>query len=451
MMLRTVIAFWLILGSMAFAAEPFTRVAIEDKGRIVPGQQVRITVDVFVPDFFTSPPELPLFDLPNAMVSLPDERSQNLVETIDGVQYAGIRRTYALVPETSGTFTLPPAVITLGYSQDGKPVPGQATLQPLSFTVADPPGGSASPPAFPARGVTITQSFDRDPSKMKVGEAVIRTITIFAGNSQAMMIPAIPAVAANGLNQYSKSPQLADGVETEDRRTGSTRTETITYVAETEGTFEIPAITYPWFDVDAQANATATLPATTVKVAAAVSADTGLAPQLEPKVHNGARSCLTKKVLLVMAASAIGLAVAGYLLLRLLPWMTGRLRMRRNARRNSERRKFADLIASIRSEDPVTIYRDLEIWTRSAGYKSIADWVLQCGEDDAAAQTRKLESELFGADRNHPGLDRAALRRAIEAWRKVPKPELTSHASSLPGLNPIGGSPPGNASSIPAN
>lgn len=437
MLLRAVVAFWLVLGSVAFAAEPFTRVAIEDKGSIVPGQQVRITVDVFVPDFFTSPPELPLFDLPNAMVSLVDERSQNLIETIDGVQYAGIRRTYAVVPETSGTFTLPPAVITLGYSQDGKPLPGQAVLQPLSFTVADPPDSSAATPAFPARGVTITQSFDRDPSKLKVGDAVVRTMTIFAENTQAMMIPAIPAVAANGLKQYSKSPQLADGVETDDRRTGSTRTETITYVAGTEGTFEIPAISYPWFNVDTQASAMATLPAATMRVAAPASAHTGLAPQLEQEVDTSAHAWLTRKHLLAAAAAAIGLAAAGYVLLRLLPWITERLRTRRNARRNSERSAFADLIASIGSGDPGIIYRHLEIWTRAAGYKSIADWVLQCGDDDAATQIRKLESELFGAGRNRPALDRAALRHAIEAWRKIPKPGDTRHAASLPGLNPI--------------
>ena len=275
MIVRIAIALWLVLGSMAFAAEPFTRTALETKGKIVPGQQVRITVDILVPDFFTSPPEFPLFDLPNALVTLPDDRAQNLVETVDGVQYAGIRRTYALVPETSGTFTLPPAVITLVYSQDGKPVAGQATLQPLSFTVAAPPGGSTSTPTFAARGVTLTQSFDRDPSKLKVGDAVVRTITIFAENTQAMMVPAIPVAAAKGLKQYSTSPQIADGVEAEDRTTGSTRTETITYIAETAGTFEIPAIAYPWFDVDAQASATATLAATSVTVTAPVSAPHG--------------------------------------------------------------------------------------------------------------------------------------------------------------------------------
>ena len=438
MMLRAVIAFWLILGSMAYAAEPFTRAAIEDKGKIVPGQQVQITVDIFVPDFFTSPPQFPLFDLPNAIVTLSDNRAQNMVETVDGVQYAGIRRTYAVIPEAAGTFTLPPAVITLGYSQEGKAVPGQATLQTLSFTVADPPGGPASTPTFAARGVTITQSFDRDPSKMKVGEAVVRTITVYAEDTQSMLIPVIPVVAAKGMKQYSKSPQIADGVEAEDRTTGSTRTETITYVAETAGTVEIPAISYPWFDVDAQANAMATLPATTVNVTVPVSAHTGLSPQLEQDVHNGARAWVTRKVLLVMAAAAISLGAAGYLLVRLLPWMTGKLRTRRNARRNSEPRKFANLVASIRSGDPVTIYRDLAIWTRSTGYKSIADWVSQCGEHDVARETRKLERELFGADRNRPDLDRAALRQAVKAWRRAQKPVQTRHASTLPGLNPIG-------------
>lgn len=440
MLLRVVMAVWLTLGSMAYAAEPFTRVAIEGKGTIVPGQQVEIAVDVFVPDFFTAPPQFPLFDLPNAIVTLSDERAQNMVETVDGVQYAGIRRTYAVVPEAAGTFTLPPAVITLGYSQDGKPVPGQASLQQVSFTVAGTPDGAAPTLVFAARGLTLTQSFDRDPSGLTVGDAVVRTINLFAEGTQAMMIPAIPVETAKGLKQYSKSPQIADGVAAEDRTTGSTRTETITYVTETAGAFEIPAVSYPWFDIDTQANEIATLPAQPVKVAISVPAATGLAPRLEQQDHQGTQAWLSKKVVLIVLATIVGLAAAGYACFQLLPWVGRMLRTLRDARRNSERQKFERLIVCIQSDNPVAIYRSLEDWTRSAGYGSIAAWASASADEGVSRETRKLESELFGADRDHPALDRAALKQVLLTWRKkVRAPGRSVAVSPLPQLNPQGG------------
>ena len=85
--MRLVFLLFLLLAPLqALAAEPFARATVDDSGDIVPGRQVYVTVDVFAPDFFTSPPQFPLFDLPNALVTLPDERAQNILQTVDGVQ-----------------------------------------------------------------------------------------------------------------------------------------------------------------------------------------------------------------------------------------------------------------------------------------------------------------------------------------------------------------------------
>ncbi|WP_439626714.1 hypothetical protein [Shinella sp.] len=312
------LALWLIMGSTGFAAEPFARAGIENTGRIVPGQQVRIHVDVFVPDFFTSPPQFPLFDLPDAIVTLPESRALNMVETINGVQYAGIRRTYAVVPMSSGNFTLPPAAITLGYSQNGKPVSGQTTLPAMQFTVTEPSGGATAALTFAARGLTITQSFDRDPSTLKVGDALVRTITVFAEETQAMLIPAVPVTTVAGMKQYPKSPKIADGVEAEDRTTGSTRPETTTFIAEVVGTTEIPAVSYPWFDVEAQANAVAVLPGTLVKVSKSAPASTGLASQIE---ETDDRAWSSKTTLSVAAGLFAVLVVGCWLVVKKLAWV----------------------------------------------------------------------------------------------------------------------------------
>ena len=436
-LLRVAVALWLILGSAGFAAEPFARVEIDDTGRIVPGQQVQVKVDVFVPDFFTSPPQFPLFDLPNAIVTLPEGRALNMVETIDGVQYAGIRRTYAVVPMASGTFTLPPAVITLGYSQNGKPISGQTTLPATQFTVAEPFGGATAALTFAARGLTISQSFDRDPTTMKVGEALVRTITVFAEDTQAMLIPAVPATVVTGMKQYPKSPSIADGVQAEDRTTGSTRTDTVTFVAEAAGTIEIPAVSYPWFDVDAQANATAVLPATLVKVSKSAPASTGLAPQIEQTDAGGGRAWPSKTTWAVAAVFFAALAAGCWFTVKMLPWVRRGLREFAAGRWSSERRSFKRLLAAIRMSDPMTVYRSLEDWVRNAGYGSVRDWVSASDNAEVARETEKLERELFGPDRDRPGFNRAALALSVRAARRRRQNlEGNVRPSALPKLNP---------------
>ena len=436
-MIRTWIAITILLalGSNASAAEPFARAKMESTGRIVPGQQVLIDVDILVPDFFTSPPQFPLFDVPDAIVTLPDDRAQNMVETIDGVQYAGIRRTYAVIPETSGTFTLPPVVITLGYSQDGKPVAGETALPAVRFTVEAAPGGTAASPIFAARGLTIGQSFDRDPSSLKAGDAIVRTITIFAENTQAMMIPAIPSAAAPGLKPYPASPKLADGVQAEDRTTGSTRIETITYIAEAEGTFEIPAVSYLWFDVKTQSSQLANLPATVVKVSKSAPATTGLAPQIEQTDAKTDRDWASKPALLI-AAALVALAFATWLSVQAYPWMRRKWVALRQARQNSLHQKRKHLLASVRRDDPMTIYKCLDDWAKSAGYGTITHWAATTGDQDAARETETLQRTLFGSFPDHPSLNRAALANAIrKAPKAVPSSHVHRHAGSLPELN----------------
>ena len=102
----------LVVPTALWAADPIIRAQVVTQQPIVAGQQIQIQVDVLAPNFFLSPPQFPLFDLPNAVVTLSDARAQNMTETVDGETYAGIRRIYLVTPQLAGTFTLPPARIT---------------------------------------------------------------------------------------------------------------------------------------------------------------------------------------------------------------------------------------------------------------------------------------------------------------------------------------------------
>jgi hypothetical protein len=424
-MIRSALLLWLFVLGNALAAEPFARAAIEGNGDIVPGQQLRLTVDVFVPDFFTSPPQFPLFAVPNAMVTLPDERGFNLTQTIDGVQYSGIRRSYAVVPEASGPYTLPDIPIELGYSVGGKPTKATITIPGISFKV----GGSSLPgqPVFAADGLTIEQSFDRDPSKLKAGDALSRIIAITALDTQAMMIPPVELGHTSGLQQYVKPPKIEDGIDI-NRETASRRTETIVYTAAAAGTFDIPAVSYPWFDVDSKAEKTATLPDVKVMVGAAAAKE-AIAPQLSQEEHRPLR----QGSIWLIAAIAVALATAALILRRLAPRFSAWRSKRRDISHNSRSYRLRQITQTIKTGSETAVYTALQSWASELGYRTIADWLAKEGSPVLEQQVDLLEHKLFAAQVGTK-IDRAAIARALA--RQGPAIDKKKR-SALPPLNPV--------------
>ncbi|NKL45604.1 hypothetical protein GFL57_32395 [Rhizobium leguminosarum bv. viciae] len=423
----------LLTSTYVFAAEPFGRASIEDAERIVPGQQVHVVVDVFAPEFFTSPPQFPLFDVPDALVTLSSDRAQNLVQTIDGVQFSGIRRSYAVVPEKAGSFSLPVVEIDLGYSVDGTPVKGMVKVTLPSFEVGASSHQSATP--FAARGLTMTQSFDRDPASLKVGDALVRTIVVFAEDTQAMLIPPVEVgTTTSGVTRYEKPAALADGIEQRgigrSVETGSTRTETVVYTASSAGRFPLPAISYPWFDVDGQVLSAATLPAADLVVAQAAATER-IQPELRAGV-NASASRAWRGWFLVILLCAIDLAVAAFAWRRL-PAIRTWVADARARRRNSPRRRLGRIRTIIGVGDDLAVYRGLQDWSRKLGYRTTSEWVEAESCPRLTVQLAILERRLFRS--RDVQWDRAALASAIT----LPTADRRPAKPVLPDLNPTQG------------
>ncbi|MBY5699265.1 BatD family protein [Rhizobium leguminosarum] len=424
----------LLTSTYVFAAEPFGRASIEDAEGIVPGQQVHVVVDLFAPEFFTSPPQFPLFDVPNALVTLSTDRAQNLVQTIDGVQYSGIRRSYAVVPEKAGSFQLPVVEIDLGYSSNGSPVKGMVKVTLPSFEVGASSHQSATP--FAARGLAMTQAFDRDPASLNVGDALVRTVVVFAEDTQAMLMPPVAFGTTAGVARYEKPPVLADGVEQRgigrSVETGSTRTQTVVYTVSSAGRFRLQAISYPWFDVDGHALSAAALPATDVVVAPAAVTER-IHPELQGDVTAPA-SRTWRGWYVVLLLCAIDLAVAAFAWWRLPAIRTWATRVRER-RRNSPRRRLGRLRTIIRVGDDLAVYRGLQDWSRNLGYRTASEWMEAQACPRLSAQVAILERRLFRS--RDMQLDRAALASAIT----LPTADGRPPKRALPDLNPTAEDP----------
>lgn len=425
--MKTIVAYLFTLlpalfGIPALAAEPFARSSIDAGDTIVPGEQIRLTLEIFAPGFFTSPPEFPLFDIPDALVTLPEERAQNLVETVDGVQYSGIRKQYAVVPEKTGAFVVPPINIGFAYSVDGNPIRAAVSTQSLSFNVAETAGSSVP---FAAHDVQISQSFNPDPETLKVGDVLVRTTIVTAKETQAMLLPPVDVGHAAGLRQYIKPAKLEDGLSVGRGETESRRTETISYTADAEGSFNLPAIRYPWFDLDSSGQSSADLPAVRVAVTAAPVRNS-IAPGPEKIRRNGFEHRREVMIWILLVPIAAGFL---WCVRRSLRAIVTRLRELRSEIEMSVWYRRRALSRTILSAELPHVYAALQHWAATDGYRTLSDRIASM--PSLKREVFQLERILYSQQKGN--FDRRNAANAL--WTKVSS--SATDASALPPLNPV--------------
>ena len=269
----------LCAATLAHAAGPSVRVRVVGPQPVVAGQSVQVEVTVLAPNFFLSAPAFPVLQIPGAVVTMPDDRGVNSTETIEGASFAGIRKTYVVTPQGAGDFALPPTEFRFTHAgDDGKPQTATVTLPPTTIHASGQAGkrgqGTEETIALPAGALQVTQQFDKPidgDTRLRAGDALVRTITIFAPGTPAMMIVPPVLQAPRGVRQFRADPVLQDDAS------GGRRIETMTYVFEDSGRHTLPAVPVSWYDAATGRRAASTAPAVTVNVARAAPG-LGLSP-----------------------------------------------------------------------------------------------------------------------------------------------------------------------------
>ena len=97
------------------APEPVLQVTI-DPPRVVVGQRTTLRIDVLAPNYMTSPPELPGFQVRNAVTR--QLQSVNLSEQRNGTSYAGVRFEFAIYPQEPGAFAISDQKVKVKYAAE---------------------------------------------------------------------------------------------------------------------------------------------------------------------------------------------------------------------------------------------------------------------------------------------------------------------------------------------
>ena len=422
--------------------EPVLNVTI-DPPRVVVGQRTTLRIDVLAPNYMTSPPELPAFQVRNAVTR--QLQSVNLSEQRNGIGYAGVRFEFAIYPQEPGSFAISDQKVKVKYAAEPPAVREEALgLPPVSFAAFIPDAAVALNPYLAARQLTIEQSIKRSSDQLKVGDSVTRIVTVGGQDTPAVLLPPLTLTAVDGLAIYPAQPSLEEKTEGRTDVMTSTRTDSATYMLERPGDYQLPAIDVSWWNVESGRVEVAHLDAVSLKVAANPAAEGAPASgRSRPSWMFDALYFIADHWLLAL----LGVLVVAALI-RVSPELARRIaasrRRRRQAYLRSEAFAFGRFRNALRRHDAKAVYFAMLDWlprvdattpdhTVEAFQKAAKDPVLD-------HEIGAIEAELFAAQRDAGGWSRRQLLRRVSAARQRLRPRAAhgGHARLPQQLNPVG-------------
>ena len=246
--------------------KPFARSSLYPRSVTV-GQPVTLTVDVFVPSYFTGAPRFPALEVKDAMVIFDDE-STNLNERLGEQDYAGQRRSYRIYPQRAGRFEVPGFEVKVRFGVDGKasprtPVPARGA----AFEASVPAAARGLDYFVASPSFRLTQTTDRPLDGLRVGDALTRVISMSAAEAFAMMLPPLRFASEDGLAVYPAEPRISDSSGEHGATRVGTRVESATYLLQKPGSYRLPALAIRWWDTNARVVRTAEAPEVVFDVA----------------------------------------------------------------------------------------------------------------------------------------------------------------------------------------
>jgi hypothetical protein len=426
--------------------EPIVQVTI-DPQRVVVGQEAVLRVLVLAPNYLTSPPDLPTFQVRNAVTrQLP---SVNTSEQRNGMTYAGVRFEFALYPQEPGDFAISDQKVRVKYaSQPPATREVEIALPRLSFEALVPEAAASLRPFMSADKLTVEQEIKQSSDQLKAGEAVRRTVTIKAEGTPAMLLPPQTFAIIDGLRLYPAQPALEDKV---DRRTGvvtSTRVDSATYMLERGADYSLPAIDIGWWNVAEGKVEQVHLAAVPLKVAADPAANVATGRSVARWTWVALIDVFADHWILTVLALMILVALAWVVPAAAHRTMAFLLR-RRAAYRASEACSFRRFRAATRQRNAQAIYFELLGWLRR--FEPLApggtiDALASAAKDPVLTQQiDALRAELFASgERSANWKPRTLLRHVASARRTLRHQSLRAEAKTalLPQLNPTGSRAP---------
>lgn len=246
---------------------PLARTRVEPGAVVTVGQPISVVVEVLVPSYFMGAPGFPDVDVPDALVIF-EARGTNFTERIDGETFAGQSRRYTIYPQRAGDYEIPEIPVTVRYFSGSGPADATVSPATVRFTAQIPAQADGLGYFIATSNLSLDEQIAPETHELKVGEVLTRTLTITVNDAQSMVIPPVSFEPIAGLGVYPEPPVTSDSGGERGQAIVGTRVEAVSYVAELEGSYRLPAVELTWWDVNAERLRSASAPAVDLEVVA---------------------------------------------------------------------------------------------------------------------------------------------------------------------------------------
>ncbi|KGE04261.1 BatD family protein [Pseudohaliea rubra] len=307
------------------------------------------------------------------------------------LQYVSYR--FPVYPRRPGKLWIAPTTVSftasLGYGQPSRAFHLETAGQTLAVATL--------PETLPlaAAGLSVSATLDPAGEAVRVGDARTLTITRRLEDAPALLLDPLTLPQLSGVAVYPGIPELI--AESARGRLTGVRRDRFTLVFEAAGSAELPALRFPWWDLETGAFRTETLPAFRFKISGAV-------PAVSAEKDGGARWMRGVTVVLALVLLMAALLVA----------------VRRRGAGDEPRRRLATLRRAARRNDP------------RAAHIAFLRWWAGVGGTPAGALAvalRELEEALVAGR----AWDGRALRRALREHRRQTRRRVPALAPLNPG------------------
>lgn len=397
----------MVLGVEARAQSPTTIVEAEllPEGELVIRQRCELAIRFLSNGFaFSRALSFPDVQIEGAIV-VPPRSGSNITEHLNGQTWIGVEHSYSVYPTQMDQLVLPAVTIGASVRNSAGVTDVIAKSESLMRQVIIPSALAANPDAVLTSQLSSSQRFEPDVNELKVGDAIKRTITVTADNTVSMLLPSVIQGEPDGLKAYPVQPALNDR-EYRGSLT-ATRTDSVTYIAQQEGRYELPPISVLWWDPEQNQIREAEVPGFAFTVAAnplwATDKNDPNAPmQAEIEVTTpggGAKYFIAAAVIITC------LFLVGWWLSRLYGHRLQRiLADYRVQRAESEKAYFRYFQQTCLANDPQAALRTLLAWldrqSEFRGVTTLEDFAGQVGDTELGRLINDLYTRLFGKDVN---------------------------------------------------
>ncbi|MDX1589056.1 MAG: BatD family protein [Oleiphilaceae bacterium] len=207
---------------------------------------------------------LPAPEIDNAIVEMVGEQKEYREEH-SGVEWQLVERTYAVVPQSTGTLVVPPLEFQ-GRKRDSRGAVAflRAQSPEKRLLVRPPPESFSGDVWLPAASLDIREDWSGELEDLEAGESITRDLQLRALGVLPEALPTLDIGYPDNLREYP-DPVVTDSRFTEDKLESNLRRSAALVPLEA-GAVQLPEIRIPWWDVINDKERVAVVPSRTIQI-----------------------------------------------------------------------------------------------------------------------------------------------------------------------------------------